>query len=160
MNILFKGEPFTSIHPVTSGKAPDFSLPNQKGETVTLSELTKPVLISVFPDINTATCSVQTKHFNVEAAKHTSIEFLSLSSNTVEEQKNWCAAEGVGMTILSDEHLDFGKKYGLVLEGTPRFNRLARAVYVIKDGEIVYSQIVEELASEPNYEAALKAALN
>lgn len=156
-DIALHGEKVASLHPVTTGKAPDFTLTDLKGNKVTLSKLTKPVLISVFPDINTSICSLQTKHFNVEAAKHDEIDFLSISNNTTEEQKNWCAAEGVDMTILADNG-DFGKAYGLVLNGGPLAGRLTRSVFVVKNGEITYSEILSELTNEPNYEAALAAA--
>jgi len=158
MDILFKGTPITTIEPKTSGAAPDFSLPAQDGKLITLSDLKKPVIISVFPDINTSTCSIQTRRFNKEAASHEEIEFLSISTNTLDEQKNWCAAEGVDMLVLSDEGKDFAKKYGILLEDGPVKDRAARAVFVVKNGEITYAQIVEEIASEPDYEKALAAA--
>lgn len=154
--ITVQGNKIAEINAITSGKAPDFTLSDLKGNQITLSNLTKPVLISIFPDINTSVCSLQTKHFNQEAAKHDEIEFLSLSNNTAEEQKNWCAAEGVEMTILADDG-QFGEKYGLVLNDGPLPGRLARAVYVVKNGEITYSEILAELTDEPNYEAALAA---
>lgn len=155
-DIKLQGEKIASISPKTSGAATDFTLSDLAGNQVQLSKLTKPVLISVFPDINTSVCSLQTKHFNAEAAKHSEIDFLSISNNTAEEQKNWCAAEGVDMTILSDRG-DFGKSYGLVLEEGPIAGRLARSVFVVKNGEIVYSEILEEITDEPNYEKALAA---
>ena len=154
--ITLHGEKVAKINPVTTGKAPDFTLTDLNGNSVTLSLLTKPVLISIFPDINTRICSLQTKHFNVEAAKHTEIDFLSISNNTAEEQRNWCAAEGVDMTILADNG-EFGRAYGLILDGGPLEGRLARSVFVIKDGEVMYSEILEELSEEPNYAAALAA---
>lgn len=155
-DIIIKGKKIATIDPKTSGSAPDFTLTDLKGNKITLSALTKPVLISVFPDINTPTCSLQTKRFNKEAAKHKEIEFLSLSNNTRAEQENWCAAEGVDMTILSDDG-SFGRAYGLILDGGPLPGRLARSIFVIKNGEIVYSQIVSEMSTEPDYEAALEA---
>lgn len=155
--IKLHGEVVSTISPVESGLAPDFTLTDLKGNKVTLSSLKKPVLISVFPDINTSVCSLQTKRFNVEASKHEEFEFLSISSNTAEEQKNWCAAEGVDMTILSDNGT-FGQAYGITLGGNSRLaGKLARSIFVVVDGEIVYSEIIEETTNEPNYEAALSA---
>jgi thiol peroxidase len=154
--ITLHGEKIAAIHPVTTGTAPDFTLTDLSNQPISLSKLEKPVLISVFPDINTAICSLQTKRFNLEASKHDEIEFLSISNNTADEQQNWCAAEGVEMTILSDTGV-FGEAYGLVLNGGPLSGRLARSIFVVKNGKIVYSEIVSELTHEPNYEAALAA---
>lgn len=156
MNITSHGEKIATINPTISVDAPDFELTDLKGNKIKLSKLEKPVLISVFPDINTRVCSLQTKHFNLEAAKHSEIDFLSISNNTADEQKNWCAAEDVDMTILADDGT-FGKAYGLILNGGPLEGRLARSVFVIKNGQIVYSEVLSELSDEPNYEKALAA---
>ena len=59
------------------------------------------------------------------------------------------------MTILSDEKNTFGELYGLVL---PEANLLARSVFVIKDGQIIYSEILSEMSNEPNYDKALEVA--
>ncbi|GFH43132.1 2-Cys peroxiredoxin [Lactococcus hodotermopsidis] len=146
---------FDDITPLTAGQAPDFTLLDQNKTEVTLSKLPDPIIISVFPDINTRVCSLQTRRFNAEAAQNKAISFLSISNNTHEEQANWCAAEGVDMTVLSDNDNVFGKAYGLVMT---QANLLARSVYVVKNGQIVYSEILTEMTDEPNYEEALKVA--
>lgn len=81
---------------------------------------------------------------------------MSISNNTADEQKNWCAAEGVEMTILADDGT-FGQAYGIVLNDGPLKGRLARSVFVVKGGQIVYSEILAELSDEPNYKKALEA---
>ena len=149
------GEDFSEINPLITGQAPDFSLKDQHGNAVTLSKLPSPIIMSVFPNINTSVCSVQTRRFNQEAAAHKEITFLSISNNTPEEQANWCAAEGVDMTIVSDAKNEFGKLYGLVMAEA---NLLARSVFVIKDGQIIYAEILPEMTDEPNYEKALQVA--
>ncbi|MCJ1994752.1 peroxiredoxin [Lactococcus piscium] len=155
MIITRHGDVFAEINPLTTGQAPDFTLTDLNQNPVTLSKLTDPIIISVFPDINTSVCALQTKHFNVAAAANQAISFLSISNNTAKEQANWCAAEGVDMTILSDEKNVFGELYGLVLTEA---NLLARSVYVIKDGQIIYSEILSEMTNEPNYDKALEVA--
>ncbi|GBG96097.1 thiol peroxidase [Lactococcus termiticola] len=156
--IKLQGEALAEIEPVTSGPAPDFELKDINGKPVKASSLTKPLIISVFPDINTSVCSLQTKQFNKAAASHQELDFLSISTNTPEEQKNWCAAEDVDMTILSDTGA-FGEAYGLLLKSGALEGRLARSVFVVKAGEIVYAEVLEEITDEPDYEAALEAAL-
>ena len=153
MIITRNGEDFSEINPLITGQAPDFSLKDQHGNAVTLSKLPSPIIMSVFPNINTSVCSVQTRRFNQEAAAHKEITFLSISNNTPEEQANWCAAEGVDMTIVSDAKNEFGQLYGLVMAEA---NLLARSVFVIKDGQIIYAEILPEMTDEPNYEKALQ----
>jgi thioredoxin-dependent peroxiredoxin len=155
--IKVHGIKFISIDPITVGQdAPEVVLNDLAGQQHQLSQVTKPLLISVFPDIRTKTCSLQTQRFNVEAAAHQDIEFWSISNNTPEEQATWCAAHGVDMTILSDDG-SFGEAFGLTMKIGPLVNRLARSIFVIKDGKVVYRQIVTEISDEPDYQAALAA---
>ena len=73
-------------------------------------------------------------------------------------QARWCGAQGdVKLEMLSDyrDH-SFGLNYGLLIE---ELGLLARAIVVIgKDRTVAYVQIVPEVADEPDYDAALKAA--
>ena len=116
----------------------------------------KTVLISVVPDIDTRVCSLQTKRFNQEAAKLDGVQIITISNNTVEEQANWCAAEGVEMEMLHDTEDSFGAAYGLYI---PEMGRLARAIFVIDpEGTLVYEEIVSEVSSEPDYQQALEGA--
>jgi thiol peroxidase len=73
-------------------------------------------------------------------------------------QGRWCAAQGdVKLEMLSDYRSHtFGINYGLLIEELGLF---ARAIVVIgKDATISYVQIVPEVAAEPDYDGALKAA--
>ncbi|WP_338232596.1 thiol peroxidase [Companilactobacillus muriivasis] len=157
MDLDFKGDTITTYgDPLTVGETfPDFTVLDKDNNTVKLSSLLdKPVLISVVPDINTRVCSIQTKHFNEEVAGHAEINFVTISTNTPEEQANWCAAEGVeNMQMLSDMDHDFGKKSKIWIKDR---NILARSVWVVdKNGEIIYSEIVPVQSNEPSYDRVL-----
>ena len=53
----------------------------------------------------------------------------------------------------------FSKDYGVLIETGPLAGLAARSVVVLNaDNEVLYSELVKEIAEEPNYEAALKAA--
>ena len=62
------------------------------------------------------------------------------------------------MQALSDVHnQSFGQNYGTLIEGLP-MPLLSRAVFVVdKGGKITYAEYVTEVASEPNYDAAMAA---
>ena len=157
MALDFKGDTITTYgDPLTVGETfPDFTVLDKDNNVVKLSSLLdKPVLISVVPDINTRVCSIQTKHFNEEVAGHAEINFVTISTNTPEEQANWCAAEGVeNMQMLSDMDHDFGKKSKIWIRDR---NILARSVWVVdKNGEIIYSEIVPVRSDEPSYDRVL-----
>ncbi|MGO3733165.1 MAG: thiol peroxidase [Vagococcus sp.] len=159
MKVTLKGEPveLAGVQPNVGDVAPDFDLLSLKDERVSLTDLkSKPVIISVVPDIDTSICALQTKRFNQEASSLTEIHFVTISNNTKEQLGTWCAAEGVEMTMLRDESLEFGERYGLVV---PAIGKLARAIFVVdRTGNVVYEEIVPEISQEPDYNAALVAA--
>lgn len=158
MEVTFKGKECQLIGnpPKVGEKMPEFTVINKNGQKITNQDLLgKTTLISVVPDINTSVCSIQTKKFNQMMDQYPDINFLTVSTNTIEDQQKWCAAEGVkNMQLVSDEGHSFGEATGLLI---PEMGILARSVWVLdKDGMIIYRQIVDEITDEPNYDAALK----
>ncbi|MBS7577200.1 MULTISPECIES: peroxiredoxin [unclassified Enterococcus] len=159
MKISLHGEYAFDLAPISVGEtAPNFKLLDQNDQTVELEKRRDlPVILSVFPDINTSVCDLQTRAFNRLASENKAIHFLSISNNTKEEQANWCAAKGVDMTVLHDDANQFGAAYGLF---APELNHLSRAVFVVdRAGKIAYAEVLSEITDEPNYQAALAAAI-
>ncbi|UQS83206.1 peroxiredoxin [Bombilactobacillus thymidiniphilus] len=157
MDITRKGEKFCTItnYPKVGQKMADFTVINDQNQEVELAKLLdRPLLISVVPDINTSVCSLQTQHFNKEMDNYNGINFVTISTNSVAQQQNWCAAEGVQkMRLLSDEKLDFGKQTNLLMADS---GLLARSVWILDpSGTIIYSEIMSEMTDEPNYSKAL-----
>lgn len=73
-------------------------------------------------------------------------------------QNRFCTTEGIShLEVLSDHReASFGLAYGLLIK---ELRLLARAVLVMDPkGMITYQELVPEIAQEPNYEAAIKAA--
>ena len=74
------------------------------------------------------------------------------SSAIVNALTSYVFAGGAAL-FISDAN--FGKSYGMLIE---ELKLLARGVIVLdKDGKVVYAETVKEVASEPNYDAALAA---
>ena len=113
-------------------------------------------MISVVPNINTSVCSIQTKKFNQLMDQYPGANFLTVSTNTIEDQQNWCAAEGVkNMKMVADSEQSFGYALKVLI---PDEGILARSIWVLDaDGKIVYEQVVPEVVDEPDYDAALAA---
>lgn len=159
MDVTLKGEKFqTNGQPPRVGEeAPSFSAMDLNGEAVKLSDYQGDVVIlSTFPDIETSTCSRQTDTFNDKAKelKHTKI--ISLSTNSASQQKQWSASKVLATDLLHDEDRSFSKEYGLYIE---KLDKTARAVFVLnRNGQIVYREIVKEMADNPDFESALSAA--
>jgi thiol peroxidase len=58
--------------------------------------------------------------------------------------------------MMRDRH--FGLDYGVLMQDGPLAGLNARAVVVLdENNKVLHSELVPELANEPNYDAALKA---
>jgi thiol peroxidase len=75
-------------------------------------------------------------------------------------QGRFCGAEGIeNVTTASAFRDSFGEDYGTTIVDGPMAGLLARAVVVIgADGNVAYTELVSEIAQEPDYDAALAAA--
>ena len=159
MNITKRGEQIGVIADtaVLNEQALNARLKDQNHKEVNLDDFRgQTVLLSVFPDINTSVCDLQTRHFFKEASNYDNVTILNVSNNKVEELGEWCATQGIDATMLSDEDLDFGKGYGIYI---PEVKLLARSTFLIdKNGKLVYKEVISEITNEPNYEAVFAKA--
>lgn len=159
--ITFKGNPLTlaGTEIKVGAKAPDFYALNNALAPVKLSNFEGKVrIISVFPSIDTPVCAAQTRRFNVEAASLGDVQILTLSCDLPFALGRFCAAEGIDKEITLSDHkeLDFGLKYGFVID---ELRLLARGVVVVdKAGVVKYVEYVKEVTDEPDYDSAIKAA--
>ncbi|MBI3315121.1 MAG: thiol peroxidase [Candidatus Omnitrophica bacterium] len=154
-----KGNPLTLLgNEVKVGDmAPDATLVANDLSEVKLSSFKgKKVIISVVPSLDTPVCDLQTKRFNQEDFKLSGAVVITVSKDLPFAQKRWCAATGAtAAKTLSDYRGNFGEVYGVLLKG---LGLLARAIFVVDTaGKVRYVQLVREVASEPDYEAVLKA---
>jgi thioredoxin-dependent peroxiredoxin len=162
-SITFKGTPMTLVgEPVRTGQqAPDFTLHYFEGglKTLKLADLRgKPTLLSIVPSLDTGVCAIQTRKFNQSlAAMSDSINAVTISEDLPFAQNRFCGAEGIkSMRVASDyQDRNFGRNWGLLID---QLKLLARSIYVLdSQGKVVYSELVPEVAQEPNYDAALAA---
>jgi thiol peroxidase len=75
-------------------------------------------------------------------------------------QKRFCSAEGVENVIALSmmRSRDFASDYGVLIEDGPLAGVTARAVVVIDENDkIRYTELVPEIAQEPDYDGALAA---
>lgn len=161
--VTFKGNPLALVGPALKAgdKAPDFACVTQGLEVVGIGGTpAKARLFSVVPSLDTPVCSQQTKKFDESiAALGDKVACYTISLDLPFAQKRFCSAESVAnMQTLSDvRDQSFGKNYGVLIEGLP-LPLLARSVFVVdKNGSITYAEIVPEVTSHPNYDAALAA---
>ena len=161
--VTLKGNPITLGGPeIRVGQAaPDFTAVDNALKAVTLADGRGKVLIlSSVPSLDTPTCDTETRRFNQEAGTLSGVEVWTISMDLPFAQKRWCAAAGASaVKTLSDfRERAFGPAYGVQIKDGPLAGLDARAVFVVgKDGKVTHVEYVKDIASEPNYEAALQA---
>lgn len=161
--VTLKGNPITLTgkEVKTGQKAPDAELVANDLSTVKLSSLSrgKVCIITAVPSLDTSVCDVETRRFNVEAGNlGDAVVVLAVSTDLPFAQARWCGAAGVKNVRTLSDHRDaaFGTAYGVLIKD---LRLLARAVFVVdKEGVVRYVELVKEVASEPDYAAALDAA--
>ena len=145
-------------HRCTEGeKAPSFTVIDS-GLNVVHSDLFRDRIriYSVFPSVDTPVCSMQNVRFNREASHlGEQVVVLALSVDLPFALRRFCAAEGLERIHAFSDYLDldFGMKYGFVLEG---LRLLSRGVVVVdRDDTVRYVEYVPEVTREPDYKRAL-----
>lgn len=147
--------------PKPGSKAPDFQLVKQDLTTSSLADFAgSKVVLNIFPSIDTSTCATSVRTFNAKASALKNTKVLCISRDLPFAQKRFCGAEGLENVInLSDFNTgQFGKDFGLEITDGVFKGLHARAVVVIDEtGTIKHTELVAEIADEPNYESALAA---
>ncbi|MEC7108868.1 MAG: thiol peroxidase, partial [Planctomycetota bacterium] len=117
----------------------------------------KPSLVSVVPSLDTKVCAIQTQRFQQDLADlGGQINALTVSLDLPFAQGRFCGENEITMSTASDyQDRSLGLHWGLLID---ELKLLARAVVVLdSDGKVVHVEVVPEVASEPDYDAALTA---
>jgi thiol peroxidase len=119
----------------------------------------KNVILNIFPSIDTPTCATSVRQFNERAAGMDETVVLCVSADLPFAQNRFCGAEGIeNVKTASTFRSDFGDAYGVTLTDGALAGVLARAVVVVgPDGTVKHTELVSEIAQEPDYDAALAA---
>ena len=160
--VTFKGSPMTLLgESLKVGQhAPEFNLHYYDGglKSLTLDDLKgKPSLVSVVPSLDTKVCAIQTQRFQQDLADlGGQINAFTVSLDLPFAQGRFCGENENTMSTASDyQDRSLGLHWGLLID---ELKLLARAVVVLdSDGKVVHVEVVPEVASEPDYDAALTA---
>jgi thiol peroxidase len=153
----FKGNTVTTAGklPTVGSQAPDFTLVSTDMSEISLSDYQGQwVLLNIFPSLDTGVCAASVREFNKRAAELDNTVVLNVSMDLPFAQARFCGAEGIDRAhTASAFRSNFGDDYGVRLEDSPMAGLLSRAVVVINpDGEVTYTQRVEEITTEPDYD--------
>ena len=147
--------------PAVGSVAPQFQLVGNDLSDVSLQDFKgQRVILNIFPSIDTATCATSVRTFNKMANDLENTKVLCISRDLPFAQKRFCGAEGLENVVNLSDFRDgsFGDDYGLTLTDSALKGLHARAIVVVdENGVVSHTELVSEIANEPNYEAALKA---
>lgn len=113
------------------------------------------IIISV-PSLDTPVCATEAREFNKKAAASSvDAEVIVVSMDLPFAMGRFCSTEGIeNLSVASDfVSKEFGEKYGVLMADGPLEGILARAVFVVKDGILVYKELVNEVTELPNMQS-------
>ncbi|HEX2465080.1 MAG TPA: peroxiredoxin [Thermoanaerobaculia bacterium] len=122
--------------PAVGAAAPQFSLPDERGEVVKLDDYKgKYVVLYFYPKDFTSGCTIEARNFQRDLAKYedAGAAILGVSVDTSESHKDFCAKEGLNFKLLSDQTGATSQAYGSVMEYNG--NKLSARNTFIIDGE-------------------------
>lgn len=146
--------------PQVGSAAPAFTLTGSDLSDVSASGFEgKNLVLNIFPSVDTPTCATSVRTFNERAAGLDDTAVICVSADLPFAQGRFCGAEGIeNVSTASTFRSSFGADYGVNLVDGPLAGVLARAVVVIgADGNVKHTEMVSEIAQEPDYDAALGA---
>ena len=145
--------------PKAGSQAPAFSLVAGNLSDVTLKDFAgKRKVLNIFPSVDTPTCATSVRKFNAQANDIANTVVLCISADLPFAQKRFCGAEGLEnvINLSTMRGAEFLKDYGVAIASGPLAGVAARAVVVLDEqNRVLHSELVNEIGSEPNYEAAI-----
>ncbi|MDT5146432.1 MAG: thioredoxin-dependent peroxiredoxin [Mycobacterium sp.] len=145
--------------PAVGSPAPDFNLTGGDLSPVSSEQFSgKPLVLNIFPSVDTPVCATSVRKFN-ERAGSSGVSVVCVSKDLPFALSRFCGAEGIENVKTASAFRDsFGEDYGVTVTDGPMAGLLARAIVVIgADGKVTYTELVPEIAQEPDYDAALAA---
>jgi len=124
-------------------QAPDFTLPNQDGEPVTLSSLRGvPVVLYFYPKADTPGCTTQACGIRDHSADYDAagVTVLGVSPDSVKDVKKFHGKQGLNCTLLADADHAVAERYGTWGEKRMygrTFMGVQRATFIIDPGGTV-----------------------
>lgn len=159
----FKGNPVNTNGnlPSVGQSAPDFTLVKNDLSRVSLADFKgNNLILNIFPSVDTGVCATSVRTFNKKAAELANTKVLCISKDLPFAFGRFCGAEGIeNVETLSDfDGGQFSEVYGMNMTDGPLKGLTARSIVAINtDGEVVYTELVNDIVNEPNYDAVIAA---
>ncbi len=117
-------------------------------------------VLNIVPSLDTPTCAQSTREFNQRAGELRNTVVLVVSADLPFGANRFCSVEGLSnvLTLSTFRNPAFLPDWGVDMASGPLRGLTARAVVVLDEGDrVLHSQLVPEIAQEPDYAAALAA---
>ncbi len=161
--VHFQGNPVAVAgnFPEKGAKAPAFTLVAKDLSDVELTQFAgKRKILNIFPSIDTGVCAASVRKFNQLASELDNTVVLCISADLPFAQSRFCGAEGLNNVVVLSllRGAEFKDNYGVAIAAGPLHGLTARAVVVLDEQDnVLYSELVNEITTEPDYDAALAA---
>ncbi|GAA0189123.1 thiol peroxidase [Glutamicibacter creatinolyticus] len=146
--------------PAVGAKAPEFTLTGTDLQDVTSASLAgRRVVLNIFPSVDTGVCAASVRRFNELASGLENTTVVCASKDLPMALGRFCGAEGLENVVAASAfRSSFGEDYGVTQADGPLRGLLARTVIILdEEGKVIYSQLVPEIKTEPDYDAAIAA---
>ena len=161
--ITFKGSPVSTSGslPGVGSTVPDFSLTRGDMSDVSLKDFAgKRKVLNIVPSLDTGVCAASARQFNKSIKEYGDTVVLTISRDLPFAQGRFCEANGIDEVVTLSElrNRNFGSEYGIEMTDGPLAGLLGRAVIVVdQQNTVLYTELVPEIAQEPDYDSALAA---
>lgn len=159
--VYFNGEPchtYGSI-PEVGQKAHCYNLVSSELKEISCQDYSgKKVVLNIFPSLDTPVCAASVRRFNEEAAKLPDVVVICVSMDLPFAMSRFCTVEGIKNVTAASAFRSpqFAQQYGVQIVDGPLAGLLSRAVFVLDENrKVLYSELVEEITKEPDYNGAL-----
>lgn len=159
--VTLKGEPvnLSGTFPSIGDQAADFVLVDNNLNDVGLEQFRgQKKLLNIVPSLDTPLCAESARKFNYRAGLLDNVAVLVISADLPFAQQRFCTTEGVDQlsTLSMMRNSNFGRDYGVLIDDGPLAGLTTRAVVVVDEQDrVIYTQLVPEITTEPDYESAI-----
>ena len=145
--------------PAEGAKAPDFTLKNQEGKSISLHDYKgKWVVLYFYPKDQTQGCTIEAHNFQRDIGQYDAKNavILGVSVDTVESHQQWCAKDGMTFKLLADDAKEVTGKYGS-LRDYGKMGQLANRNTFLIDPKGVIRKVYLNVKPDPHSAEVLAA---
>ena len=142
--------------------APDFTLPDQHGDPITLSELRgAPAVVYFYPKASTPGCTTQACGIRDHRADYEKlgVRVLGVSPDPVKRVAKFADEHELGITLLADEDHEVAERYGVWVQKSMygrQYMGVQRATFILDaDGRVAH--VIPKASPKTHDDAVLKA---